>query len=74
VKYLKTTELPDLKVLYYILNPFLIHEFQVVHARCDNAGNYHNGALILGLQALYKQTGVLIQSLNTSEPGYGKVI
>ena len=44
-----------------------------MHARCDNAGNYHNASLILGLQALHKQTGVLVKTLNTSEPGYGKV-
>ena len=56
VKYLKTTELLDLKVLQLILYPFSIYELQEVHARCDNAGNYHNGALILGLQALYGQT------------------
>jgi hypothetical protein len=46
---------------------------KVVDARCDNAGNYKNADLIQGLASISKSTGVLIQTLNTSEPGYGKV-
>ena len=42
--------------------------------RADNAGYYHNPALILGLAAVTKETGILIQTFNTSEPGYGKDI
>ena len=59
IKYMKTKVLVDLKV---------------VHLRADNAGYYHNPALILGLPAVSKATGVLIQTFNTSEPGYGKDI
>ena len=44
----------------------------MVDTRCDNAGNYKNADLIQGLAAVSRTTGVHIQSLNTSEPGYGK--
>ena len=73
VSYLKNTELPNLKVKCFVLDHISFWYIQVVHARCDNAGNYHNISFILGLPALHKQTGVLIKTLNTSEPGYGKV-
>ena len=74
VSYLKNTELPNLKVKYFFFDRISFWYIQVVHARCDNAGNYHNISFILGLPTLHKQTGVLIKTLNTSEPGYGKVI
>ena len=48
-------------------------KFQIVDARCDNAGNYKNVDFVLGLASVSKITGVHIQTLNTSEPGYGKV-
>ena len=45
----------------------------MVPLRADNAGYYHNPALILGLPIVSKATNILIKSFNTSEPGYGKV-
>ena len=46
---------------------------KMVDTRCDNAGNYKNAAFIQGFPSVSKKTGVLIKTLNTSEPGYGKV-
>ena len=61
------------RYFYNIVSVLSAFNIQIVHTRADNAGYYHNIAMILGLPTLSKATGVLIQSFNTSEPGYGKV-
>ena len=46
-------------------------KLEKVYLRCDNAGCYHGSELLLAIQKIYNETGVLIRRIDFSEAQSG---